>query len=91
MEYITKMKSLAHNYNTPGQTISDDELILYIFWVVGSGYESVVINLTSRQGDLDLHEVQFMFQSWEMRLEALNSDPNSLTGLMFANTAYSGQ
>lgn len=63
------MKNLAFNVNTSGQTIKDNELILYTLRGVGPEYEFVVINLTSWQGDLNLQEVQFMLESQEMRLE----------------------
>ena len=67
------MKNLADNHNQLGQTISDDELILYILGGVGPEYESVVVNLTSRQDDLNLQEVQFMLQSQDMRIESMNA------------------
>ena len=72
-DYILKMKNLADNHNQSGQTISDEELILYILGGVGPEYESVVVNLTSRQDDLNLQEVQFMLQSQEMRIESMNA------------------
>ena len=47
-EYILKMKGIAHDIMAAGQHISDDELILYILGGLGSDFESVVVNLTSR-------------------------------------------
>ena len=50
--------------------MSDDELILYILGGVGSDFESVVVNLTSRDF-ITLEEVQFLLQTHVMRLEQL--------------------
>ena len=45
---ILKMKSLAHELMIAGQVIPDDEIVLYILGGLGSEYESVVVNLTSK-------------------------------------------
>ena len=88
------MKNLADNFNTPGQTILDDELILYLVGGLGTEYESVIIHLTSRQGDQDL-QVQFMLQSQDMRIDTANSvqvaENYGLTANLSADTAYSGK
>ena len=47
-DYFLKMKSLAHGLMLAGQPISDNELILYILSCIGTEYESVVVNLTSK-------------------------------------------
>ena len=44
---------------------SDGELILYIIRGLGPEYEAIVVNLTSRQDAISLHELQFMLQSQE--------------------------
>ena len=46
-EYILKMKNIASSLMAAGQSISDDELILYILGGLGSEFESVIVNLTS--------------------------------------------
>ena len=50
--------------------MSDDELILYILGGLGSDFESLVVNLTSRDF-ITLEEVQFLLETHEMRLEQL--------------------
>ncbi|PON91412.1 Zinc finger, CCHC-type, partial [Trema orientale] len=72
-EYILKMRGLADSLLAAGQPISDEELILYILGGLGSDYEAVVVNLTSRQDSISLQEVQFLLQNQEMRLEHLLS------------------
>ena len=71
-DYVLKMKSLATSLIVVGQQISNDGLILYIFGGLGSGFESVIVNLTSRESVI-LQEVQYMLQTHEMRLESLNT------------------
>lgn len=71
-EYVLKMRALAYALMAAGQNILDDDLILYILGGLGTDYESVVVNLTSRES-LTLQEVQFMLQNQEMRLEQLSS------------------
>lgn len=56
-DYILKMKSIANGINVAGQAISDEDLILYILGGLGSEYDPVVINLTSRQDSISLSEV----------------------------------
>ncbi|XP_062103704.1 uncharacterized protein LOC133814806 [Humulus lupulus] len=67
-EYVLKMQCLADALMVVGQAISDDDLIMYILGGLGSEYESVVVNLTSKDS-VTLQEVQFMLQSQELRLE----------------------
>ena len=66
------MKSLATSLIAAGQQISDDELILHICGGLGPEFESVIVNLTSRES-VTLQEVQYMLQTHEMRLESLNT------------------
>ena len=47
-EYILKMKGITHDLMAAGQHVSDDKLILYILGGLGSDFESIVVNLTSR-------------------------------------------
>ena len=69
-DYFVKMKNLADLLNVSGgQNFTDDELLLYILGGLGSEYESVVVLLTSRQGEVSLEEAQFMLQTQEMRIE----------------------
>ena len=55
-----------------GQAISDDELILHILGGLGPEFESIIVNLTSRES-LTLQEVQCLLQTYEMRLENLSA------------------
>lgn len=56
-EFILKMKGIADNLSYSESAINDDDLVLYILGGLGSEYESVVVNLTSRSDDLSLSEV----------------------------------
>ena len=58
-EYILKMRGLANNLNSIGQVITDEDSFLYILAGFGPKYESIVVNLTSRNDCLTLQEVQF--------------------------------
>lgn len=58
-EYMLKMQALAHALMTTGQYVDDDELIIYILGGLGSDYESIVVNLTSREF-VFLSKVQFI-------------------------------
>ena len=71
-DYLLKMKSLATSLVIAGQQISNDELILYIRGGLGPEFESMIVNLTSRES-VTLQEVQYMLQTHEMRLESLNT------------------
>ena len=55
-----------------GKIISNAEIVLYILGRLGPEFESVVVNLTSRDS-MALQEVQYMLQTHEMRLENLSS------------------
>lgn len=68
-EYILKMKQIVDGLSSAGQLLSDDDLVLYILGGLGLEYESVVVNLTSRQDKITMQEVQFMLQSQELTLE----------------------
>ena len=72
-DYILKIKNVAECLLAVGQVIIDEELILYILGGLSQEYESVVINLTSRQDTISLQEVQYKFQMQEIRLEQLTS------------------
>ena len=47
-DYFLKMKSIAHDLMVAGHPISDDDLVLYILGGIGQEYESVIVNLTSK-------------------------------------------
>ena len=69
-EYFFKMKHVVDLLNVfAGQTITNDELLLYILRGLRGEYESVVMQLTSRQRAISLEEAQFMLQTQEMRIE----------------------
>lgn len=70
-DYILKMRNLANSFIMAGQTISDEELILYVLRGLGFKYNFVVVNLTSRQDTITLQEAQFLLQTHEMLFEQL--------------------
>ena len=54
------MWGLTDNLNSIGQVIIDKDLILYILIGFYPEYESIIVNLTSRNDALTLQEVQFV-------------------------------
>ena len=46
--FLTPSKVIAHDLKAAGQHISEGELILYILGGLGSDFESIEVNLTSR-------------------------------------------
>ncbi|EXB74907.1 hypothetical protein L484_018615 [Morus notabilis] len=48
-DYVLKMRSIVDNLNATGQVISNDDLVLCILGGLGSEYDPVVVNLTSRK------------------------------------------
>ena len=62
-EYMLKMKNIAESLLAAGQLITDEELVLYVLGGLGQEFESVVVNLTSRQDNVTLQEVQYMLQT----------------------------
>ena len=55
-DYVLKMKSFAHELMSAGHLIPDDELVLFILGGLGPEYESVVVNLTSKDLILNWRE-----------------------------------
>ncbi|KAK6151862.1 hypothetical protein DH2020_014497 [Rehmannia glutinosa] len=72
-DYILKMVGIADSLQAAGKHIPDDDLVSYILAGFGSEFESVVVNLQSRDETLTIPEVQFALQSHEMRLLQLQS------------------
>ncbi|GMN29939.1 hypothetical protein TIFTF001_046390 [Ficus carica] len=69
-EYFIKMKNVADLINVAcGHIMADDKLLLYILGGLGNEYDSVVVQLTGRQGSVSLEEAQCMLQTQEMRIE----------------------
>ena len=66
------MMTIATALMAADQHISDEELVLYILDGLGSDFESVFVNLTSRES-VSLQEVQYSLQTHEMRLEQLSA------------------
>ena len=66
------MKFLAHELMSTGQVIPDEELVLYILGGLGFEYESVIVNLSSKNS-VTLLEAHFMLQPHELCLEQFNS------------------
>ena len=88
-EYILKMQGIDNNLSAAGQAISDEVLILYILGGIGSEYESVVVNLTSRSEPLTLQDVQFMLQTHDMRIEQQLSSLNLNSSSISSSTSPS--
>ena len=55
---------------------------------LGSEYDPVVVNLTSRQDSVSLQEAQFLLQSHEMRLDQLQTSMTLDLTSASANVAY---
>uniref|UniRef100_A0A803NF93 Reverse transcriptase Ty1/copia-type domain-containing protein n=1 Tax=Cannabis sativa TaxID=3483 RepID=A0A803NF93_CANSA len=85
-EYILKMKQHADQLAPAGQPIHDEDLVLYILGGLGTKYEAVVINLTSRTEPLTLQEVQFMLESQEMGIQQQTTDSLHHVQANLANT-----
>lgn len=70
-EYILKMRALTNVLIAFGQTIANEELVLYILGCLGADYESIIVNFSSCKA-ITSQEVQFILQSQEMHLKQLN-------------------
>ncbi|WJZ93380.1 hypothetical protein VitviT2T_012325 [Vitis vinifera] len=71
-EYVLKKRTLAYCLIATGQPIFDDEVILYILSGLSPEYESVVVNITSKN-HITLQCVMFMLQNHEQRIESCES------------------
>ncbi|KAL5820015.1 hypothetical protein ACOSQ4_023857 [Xanthoceras sorbifolium] len=72
-DYILKMKGFADCLTSAGQPTSDQDVIMSVLNGLGLEYDSVVVNLTSREDHVTLSEAQYMLLSQEQRLERLHS------------------
>lgn len=59
--YINKMKILIDNLATAGKKFTKDDLISYILLGLGTEYDPVVVNITTRIDDLSLPEAFLSF------------------------------
>ena len=87
-DYFLKIRAIADTLLSTGQSISDDELLLYILGGLSSDYDPVVVNLTLRQDSVSLQEAQFLLQSHEMRLDQLQTSMTLDVTNASANVAY---
>ena len=87
-DYFLKMRGIADTLASTGQLISYDELLLYVLGDLGSKYDPVVVNLTSRQDSVSLQEAQSLLQSHEMRLDKLQTSMTLDLTNASANVAY---
>ena len=71
-EYALKKRTLANYLIVDGKPISDDEVILFILSGLGLEYESVVVNITSKD-HITLQRVMFLLQNHEQRIESCES------------------
>ena len=85
-DYFMKMKTIAQDLMSAGQSVSDDEFVLYILGGLGLEFDSVVVNLTSKDS-VTLPKAQFLLQTQELRLETLNTNPIVDVSHATANTA----
>lgn len=67
-EYFLKIKTIGGELVATGQSISDEDLLLYILGWLGPDYESVVVNLTSKD-IVTLPESQVLLQIHESPIE----------------------
>lgn len=68
-EFLFRMKNIANNLSLASHLVSEDDLLLYIMSALGPEYDSVVINVTTRQNALSLEEIQFLILNQEQRIE----------------------
>ena len=66
-EYALKKRTLVDCLIAASEPIFDDEVILYILSSLGLEYESVVVNITSKD-HITLQHVMFMLQNHEQRI-----------------------
>ncbi|XP_031282060.1 uncharacterized protein LOC116140586 [Pistacia vera] len=66
-DYARKIKEVAGSLTASGVVVNDEELLMYILDGLGTEYDAVVANLTSRSGDVSLQEAQFLLHKHEMR------------------------
>ena len=59
------MKMIADNLRTAGYLITDEDLMLHVFAGLGSEYDHVVVNLTSRIVPATWQEAQAMLLNQE--------------------------
>ncbi|KAL5773047.1 hypothetical protein ACOSQ2_012971 [Xanthoceras sorbifolium] len=67
------MKKQSESLMIAGQAVSDDDLISQILAGLGTEYDYVVVNITSRQDTITLQEMQFLLMSYESRLAQHNT------------------
>lgn len=67
--YFLKMREYADQLAAAGKPIADEDLILHILGGFGAEFDAVVVNIANRPDDLNLQEVQYAFQAYEIRLQ----------------------
>ncbi|KAJ4725241.1 Retrovirus-related Pol polyprotein from transposon TNT 1-94 [Melia azedarach] len=75
-DYYLKMKSLVEDLRCARNHVTDDELTLFLMESLGSEYNPVVVNITSRAEKLPMREVYFMLLNHESRIEKNQSTGN---------------
>ncbi|KAK6141920.1 hypothetical protein DH2020_024341 [Rehmannia glutinosa] len=86
-DYVHHMQGIADNIQAASHSISEDDLILHILNGLGSEYESIVVNLNVRADNITLQDVQYEFQTHEMRLQQ-PSHPNLPEYVNFTPAAH---
>lgn len=75
-DYINKMKILIDNLATAGKKFTKDDLISYILLGLGTEYEPVVVNITTRIDDLSLPEAFSLLFNHESQMKQLSVATN---------------
>lgn len=70
--YVAKMKSIADNLGAAGSIVTDKDLIMHSLTGIGSEYDCVVVNITSRPDVFTLQDVISMLVNQESCIEQLN-------------------
>lgn len=67
-EFVLQVRNIADALHAAGQTLSDDKVVMHLLGGLGSEFESVVVNLTTRPPLPSFTEVHSILQTHEMRL-----------------------
>lgn len=71
-DYLNKIKSCCDILNASGHKISDEDQVLYILSGLGTEYNPVMVNVSSRFEPLAVADVSSLLLSFEARLENNN-------------------
>ena len=88
-DYLNKIKRYCDLLRSAGCSVSEHDHILYILGGLGSEYDQVMVNVTSRDSGWSVQDVGALLHSFESRLEAARSSPLNTDGSQpSANVAF---